>query len=661
MGVAIRAITRIQDGDDAPETYAALGLVALPYSIDFDDEPDGDLPNVWTGETWQISSGQAINTPTLGEELLGDPGLEGTYTDGLNSWMINTGGTPTQSADVHGGSKAQQYVAEAVNNNLRTYQTAGTANRWYYATQWLKRASGTSGTAKSFLNQNGGYNDTIGQVPVTSASYAQRKHNLYSSGGTGAIFLYPALEAGSSGFDTIIADDLSLKIATTSTLIASVLTIESDVILRAEIVPYETLFTGLVLRMDNASNPRNYILAHIRRHGTYGWPYAGIWKFVGGVMTEVLAPTYVDADLTTGALFEVRASGATVGIYYNNVQIGTDQTISDARILTNRRHGIFSIAQDCAISRFFCFDQLTAAPLVTAGSSITANLTGYAIQLSNWLNATYTNYDISWSQDSISGTNSWNNLHRRRSSQRIVTIDVANDADNVLCKAALEAFIRKTWTDDPASKMVLVLPPAVTNQNDDATLTTPVNNGALNNTRALAAHYGLPLVDMQDAFQDEIDLGGHLNTYMADTIHWAAPGHTLCLGRLQAIMTASFMATAQMAELPTRLYAESLDFENAPEMKNGTAYDARTGAWTDNGTEVATAEVGATITYSGTFRSIGCSNDDCPAIDYQIDGGEWVQNVVLYQNGLDLGVTSAAHTVTLRCRTTIKITAWWAI
>ena len=47
---------------------------------------------------------------------------------------------------------------------------------------------------------------------------------------------------------------------------------------------------------------------------------------------------------------------------------------------------------------------------------------------------------------------------------------------------------------------------------------------------------------------------------------------------------------AAMAILPARLYADSANYENAPILKNGTAYDARTGAWTDNGTTTSSSE-----------------------------------------------------------------------
>jgi len=52
------------------------GGFRVPYTIDFTALPDGALPSGLTGATWAISSGAAINTPTLGDEIILDGDIE---------------------------------------------------------------------------------------------------------------------------------------------------------------------------------------------------------------------------------------------------------------------------------------------------------------------------------------------------------------------------------------------------------------------------------------------------------------------------------------------------------------------------------------------------------------------------------------------------------
>jgi hypothetical protein len=62
-------------------------------------------------------------------------------------------------------------------------------------------------------------------------------------------------------------------------------------------------------------------------------------KYVGGTRTNLIATT---AAYVAGATVRVVKNGTTYQLFYNNVQIGTDQTISDAGIISNTIHGLFS-------------------------------------------------------------------------------------------------------------------------------------------------------------------------------------------------------------------------------------------------------------------------------------------------------------------------------
>src|SRR3990167_3969201 len=88
------------------------------------------------GNTWTIASNAAVNTPTQGAEMFTDPGLEGNYTAGLNDNLTKIGSPiVSQSADVHGGSKAQEFTGVAANDRIQQAQTL-IVGTWYRASCW---------------------------------------------------------------------------------------------------------------------------------------------------------------------------------------------------------------------------------------------------------------------------------------------------------------------------------------------------------------------------------------------------------------------------------------------------------------------------------------------------------------------------------------------
>lgn len=71
-------------------------------------------------------------------------------------------------------------------------------------------------------------------------------------------------------------------------------------------------------------------------------------KFVGGVNTALISQTA--ATFVDGAELELRRlSVSSFAIYYNNVQIGTNQTVTDSSIINNDYHGIRSTSENWKI------------------------------------------------------------------------------------------------------------------------------------------------------------------------------------------------------------------------------------------------------------------------------------------------------------------------
>ena len=303
----------------------------LPLTIDFTVLGDGGLPSSLLGPTWAIASGVAVNTPTLGPtELLTDPGLEATYTAGKCD-TLTKGGSPTlaESADVHGGSKAQEFTATIVNDRLNFPVVAGVAGQWYKGSLWGKRSAGTS--------------------PNTCFRIFQTKTGVRT---TNAIFVYPAYEVGSAGGNTLLLDDGSLQAITYSSLFALLPATRADVVLKIQPAAFaDGTLLGIVLRGDARTAPTNAIIALWRSLARFR-ATNGEWYLltkIGSTYALVAGPT--NPALAANAWFEVRVSGTTITVYYNDVLL-TTQTITNAALDGNRFHGILAAGSN-KLNRFF--------------------------------------------------------------------------------------------------------------------------------------------------------------------------------------------------------------------------------------------------------------------------------------------------------------------
>lgn len=99
---------------------------------------------------------------------------------------------------------------------------------------------------------------------------------------------------------------------------------------------------GIVMCVDDVTFPRNCVTAYIDR--TYG-DYIYLDKYVNGKITNLIAAaiTYVD-----GQSIKIEKVGKVFKLYYNDVQIGTDQTIGDM-LIYNKNYGTFEIGANTDI------------------------------------------------------------------------------------------------------------------------------------------------------------------------------------------------------------------------------------------------------------------------------------------------------------------------
>lgn len=321
------------------------GVSILPYSVDFSTLSDGALPSGWLGATWQISSGVAKNTPTLsGSELLSDPGLEATYTAGkCNSLTAAGSGSPTytESADVHEGSKAQLYTPGSANAYLYWALLAGVAGQWNYFSIWGKRTAGTDNDVHAGLGEGNSLPGGGQYVAINSAAYQKYAVSLISTDTTN-IYRRAARTTSGSSWDTVIVDDGLHQAVTFSTIPTIKNFGNSDVIIKCQpsaIVAGDGTHFGMILRSDTDLVNCIFIL-YSQRLGAPTLANISVIKKIGTTYTSVLAETSV--AITADSWLEARSSGSTVSIWYKDVQVGTDKTISDVELLTNKNHGMCS-------------------------------------------------------------------------------------------------------------------------------------------------------------------------------------------------------------------------------------------------------------------------------------------------------------------------------
>ena len=635
------------------------------FSMSFSEYADGALPASMFGATWTISGGKAINTPTLGSELVingnmetGDPPAN-WYTTGIISSVADerTGGAGTQSLHLD----SSVWLARIAHQ-----QPGGAVGPWYALSGWGR---GVSHPQHIWRIMDSGFN-TLSQIAKSSSTWLESVVTGRAIDTSGQIAIATHNVTGA----TCRADDVSFKPITTATLYAHLDTGLANVTVRANgvTIPEGTQF-GVIANLDNAATPANFVIGYYDR----GNDRARLDKCVGGVYTNLINATVTYA---AGAEISVVNNGTTYQLWYNSAQQGGDQTISDAGIVSNTIHGLFSTGGAGSVDAFFCgiTGDETGQALITQGTSINnggnaslPNITAMHGLLRLHLLDTYP--AVFWRElanVARGGSNSWNALGRLPSmvaarAATFVPIDWSNDSNLDHYKNSREAWIRRMWTTLPNCNLVIVIWPIVESDGSIAA------SGAFHaEYKVLADHYGIPYIDVHTAIKALVDGGEPITTYYnypADRVHPLDAGHAVAWSLLQPLVDGLAFGSRQFGgALPARLYAGSAEYENAATVYiAGTAYDSKTGTWTEDATGyIQSSEAGATVTYSGTFATIGYERDSggYPLIDYQIDGGAWVEGIEVGHHGLYIGAP-AARTVAFRVRsgTTVRIDRFMAI
>jgi len=622
-----------------------------PYYFDAAGFPNGTMPYPWVGATFTISGGVAINTPILGGEKLTDTGLEVNYTAGLCD-TLTLGGAPAvaQSADVHGGAKAQLVTSAAFNDRLNWPLVPGTTGAWYLYSVWTKRTAGVSDTLSSRLYQSGMIPASTASSPINTAGYTQHKMTGISTG-IGNVFCYPHYETGGAPWRTGLADDGSLQIITGGSQFAILPINRANAIIKC--VPSPTVdqsHSALIGRANLLASPTDFIFATWRwRDQADTYILVSLCQCIVGVYTVLVAE--VALDIVSGAWLELRMNGNQAKLFYNAVQVGGDQVITASGLF----HGL-AITGGNTVKQFYATNELIAWAIGWAGSSNTASLIGHRVIAQADLLAYFPQYDFTFTNIATSGWATWPNLVNLSdlTASNLIIFDQSNDDFDDT--AHVEAFIRNAWIGKQI--VSIVLPAWVVLADNQVTI--PYNQLAMEQHLTLCAVYGVIVINFWQYCMDNVPAPYHLADLYADTAHLTALGYSIFESMLDDYLP--IHGTNPSAILPARVYASSADFQQVPIIKFGINFDARAGVWVDTGNSTASVTPGSTITYSGTFRSFGCFNAAAvyPNVSVVIDADPPINPFSFYANGYDYGVR-AAHTIVITVLTTCTIDEFWAI
>lgn len=333
-------------------TLMGVGIKKIPYSVDFSTLSDGGLPARFSGSTWSINTGVALNTPTLGDELVANGGFEtytGTQDDGIgdtfDGWsiLLGTNGVVESVTDVNSGSSAVKMLSEQASRpNVNKTITSLTAHNWYLLSGYIKTAEGGRVTCSGQVLTSAPNNLAQSTTQTYSKVYSTRRTLSTSF----KIDIHSALANKASW-----VDDVSLKLITKSEIFALVSDSNiRDCTVKTNISALGSFScAGVVLNVDDETNPLNYVLVYIYNNG-YNTTCA-IDNCINGQyqsITELGNITYNSAHNLM-----VTKSGDNYSVYYgaagSEIQVGTTTEITGKTGLT---HGLFSLNEGNTFTAF---------------------------------------------------------------------------------------------------------------------------------------------------------------------------------------------------------------------------------------------------------------------------------------------------------------------
>lgn len=263
----------------------------------------------------------AAPVPVVGAELLANGDME--IGDPPTGYTASGTSVLTRSIDAYAGTYA--FGIERGSGNIAATITATATNgAWLRLSAFAKLVSGVSA---------GITGDELAIKPIATHSLSGYAPVAFTDrAAVTTIYLY-LLVTNTAGSQALF-DNASIVPLTLSSLVSTSLYTSADIDLSAAVTLTTGTQAGFAARVDDPANPANFLLAYLDGAGN-----VKLDKCVGGTYTNL-----VSGAVTYGAskLLRLLCIGTSVSVYYDGTQVGTTQTVSDAGIVGNVNHGLFS-------------------------------------------------------------------------------------------------------------------------------------------------------------------------------------------------------------------------------------------------------------------------------------------------------------------------------
>lgn len=240
--------------------------------------------------------------PVAGAELLINGGFDNGSSWGFEAPFSISGGTANKAAT----------------GTASLSQGTSAAHTWYQIAFDVVSISG--GTIRSWIG--GG---AVGANRTAPGSYLDILRHTSN-------FTF-ALNSNDSACVCSV-DNFSVKQLSISSLFSTRAYASANCDLSAAVTRTASTQAGFVARLDSASSPANFLIAYLDGAGN-----VKVDKCVAGTYTNVISGAITYA---AGRVLRLVCSGNSVSCYYNGTQVGSTVTVSDAGIVSNTRHGLFS-------------------------------------------------------------------------------------------------------------------------------------------------------------------------------------------------------------------------------------------------------------------------------------------------------------------------------
>lgn len=295
--------------------------IRLPFLDNF-DRANSPESGQWYGPTWTIASNVALNTPASGNTLVTNGDFAGWTGGNPNSWGLLD--TEDGSNYVEESPAGQAHIVNDATGVMGIWQAAGiTAEDWFLITCDITRTSGNPVIRIGGSNVDHWYGATVSEV-ITHRGRATDDGKIY--------FWTGQNNAGNYSLDNVVVKKLTSSSLFILLPPCGVANVTAQVIVSA--FPKNTQ-AGLVINADNRSDPQNCVLAIIDRVAGAS-AQAKLIKRVAGVYTEL---TSGNITYQNDRILRVVKSGSTYSLWYDDAQVGTNQTITG---MNGTIHGRFS-------------------------------------------------------------------------------------------------------------------------------------------------------------------------------------------------------------------------------------------------------------------------------------------------------------------------------